>query len=68
MSSMQQRALTAVALAAGSVFAVAVAQAQSPAQPTNPAEKKTGYAPVNGLKRFACPLPGHCRRSAPRRF
>jgi pimeloyl-ACP methyl ester carboxylesterase len=52
MSTMQQRVLAMLALAAVSVFAVAVEQAESSAQPTKPAEKKTGYAPVNGLKMY----------------
>ena len=52
MSTMQQRVLAMLALAAASVFAVAVEQAESSAQPTKPAEKKTGYAPVNGLKMY----------------
>jgi pimeloyl-ACP methyl ester carboxylesterase len=49
---MQQRVLAMLALAAASVFAVAVEQAESSAQPKKPAEKKTGYAPVNGLKMY----------------
>ena len=49
---MQQRALAMLALAAASACAVAVEQAESSAQPTKPAEKKTGYAPVNGLKMY----------------
>jgi pimeloyl-ACP methyl ester carboxylesterase len=52
MSTMQQRALAMLALAAASAFAVALEQAESSAQPTKPAEKKTGYAPVNGLKMY----------------
>jgi pimeloyl-ACP methyl ester carboxylesterase len=52
MSAMQQGVLAMLALAAVSVFAVAVVQAESSAQPTKPAEKKTGYAPVNGLKMY----------------
>src|SRR5579862_4955981 len=48
MSTMQQAVLAMFALAAASGFAVA-AEAKSAAQPTKPAEKKTGYAPVNGL-------------------
>jgi len=53
MSTMQQGVLAMLALAAAaSVFAVAVGQAESSAQPTKPAEKKTGYAPVNGLKMY----------------
>jgi len=52
MSTMQQRVLAMLALAAASVFVVAVAQAESSAQPTKPAEIKTGYAPVNGLKMY----------------
>jgi pimeloyl-ACP methyl ester carboxylesterase len=41
-----------VALAGASVFVVAANQRESSAQPTKPAEKKTGYAPVNGLKMY----------------
>jgi pimeloyl-ACP methyl ester carboxylesterase len=48
----QQRAVAMLAVAAASVFAVAVTQAESPGQPRKPAEKKTGYAPVNGLKMY----------------
>jgi pimeloyl-ACP methyl ester carboxylesterase len=44
--------LAMLALAAASVLAVAVEQAESAAQPAKPAEKKTGYAPVNGLKMY----------------
>jgi pimeloyl-ACP methyl ester carboxylesterase len=49
---MQQRVLAMLALAAASVFAVAVGQGESSAQPTTQGEKKTGYAPVNGLKMY----------------
>jgi pimeloyl-ACP methyl ester carboxylesterase len=49
---MQQRVLGMLALAAASVFAVAVEQAESSAQPKKPAERKTGYAQVNGLKMY----------------
>jgi pimeloyl-ACP methyl ester carboxylesterase len=52
MNPMQQGALAMLALAAPSVFTVAVGQAESSAQPTKPAKKKTGYAPVNGLKMY----------------
>jgi pimeloyl-ACP methyl ester carboxylesterase len=52
MSTMLQRVLAMLALAAVSVFAVAVEQTESSAQPTKPAKKKTGYAPVNGLKMY----------------
>jgi pimeloyl-ACP methyl ester carboxylesterase len=59
-------------LAAASAFVLAVGQAESSAQPIKPAEKKTGYAPVNGLKMyyettgegnpavFIHPVAGHC--------
>lgn len=50
MSASHQRVLAMLALAAASVFAVAVEQ--SSAQPTKPAGKKTGYAPVNGLRMY----------------
>ena len=52
MSTMQQRVLAMLALAAAAAFAVAGEQAESSAQPTKPPEKKTGYAPVNGLKMY----------------
>ena len=52
ISTMQQRVLAMFALVAASVFAVAAQQAESSARPTKPAEKKTGYAPVNGLKMY----------------
>jgi pimeloyl-ACP methyl ester carboxylesterase len=69
---MQQCVFAMLALGAASVFAVTVEQAESSAQPTKPAEKKTGYAPVNGLKMyyeitgegkpavFIHPVVGHC--------
>jgi pimeloyl-ACP methyl ester carboxylesterase len=41
-----------LALTAASVFAVAVVQAESSAEPKKRAEKKTGYAPVNGLTMY----------------
>jgi pimeloyl-ACP methyl ester carboxylesterase len=49
---MQLPIFAMLALAAASVFAVAGEQAESPAQPTKRAEKKTGYATVNGLKMY----------------
>ncbi len=52
MSTLQQRVLAMLALAAASVFGVAVEPAESSAQPTKRAEKKTGYAAVNGLKMY----------------
>jgi pimeloyl-ACP methyl ester carboxylesterase len=52
MSTMQQLGLAMVALAAASVFTVAGERGESSAQPTKPAKKKTGYAPVNGLKMY----------------
>jgi pimeloyl-ACP methyl ester carboxylesterase len=60
------------ALVAAAAFAVAAEQAASSTQPKEPAEKKTGYAPVNGLKMyyeiagegkpaiFIHPVVGHC--------
>jgi pimeloyl-ACP methyl ester carboxylesterase len=72
MSAMQQLLLAMVTLAAASVSAVAGEQAESSAQPTKAAEKKTGYAPVNGLKMYyeitgegkpavyIHPMVGHC--------
>jgi pimeloyl-ACP methyl ester carboxylesterase len=52
MRAMQQCVFAVLGLAAASVFAIAVLRADSSAQPTKPAEKKTGYAPVNGLKMY----------------
>jgi pimeloyl-ACP methyl ester carboxylesterase len=52
MSKMRQRFVAMLALAAAPVFAVAVEQAESSAHPTKAPEKKTGYAPVNGLKMY----------------
>ena len=52
MKTVRQRVVAMVALVAASVFAVAVGQAESSEEPTKPAEKKTGYAPVNGLKMY----------------
>jgi pimeloyl-ACP methyl ester carboxylesterase len=52
MSAMQQRGLAIFALAAMSALAVAAAQDQSRGQQGPPVEKKTGYAPVNGLKMY----------------
>jgi pimeloyl-ACP methyl ester carboxylesterase len=51
MSTSQQRFLATLALAVASVIAVAVERAES-AQPATPAEKKTGYAPLNGLEMY----------------
>jgi hypothetical protein len=65
MSTMKQRVLAMLALAALSVFAVPAEQAESSAQPTRPAENKSGYAPVNGLKMYVesdqSPLPDRVR-------
>ena len=50
---MQRRGIAIVALAAVAIFAVAVGQITSSAQPTKPMEKKkSGYAPVNGLRMY----------------
>jgi pimeloyl-ACP methyl ester carboxylesterase len=51
---MQQRVLSMLALSAASVFAVAEEQVEpsASAPPATPAQKKTGYAPVNGLKMY----------------
>ena len=51
MTSMQHQALALIALAAPLVFAVVAQSAEQPARPSQ-AEKKTGYAPVNGLKMY----------------
>lgn len=52
MSIIQQRGFAMLALAAAVVFAVAVPQAESSAQPTKPTDKGSGYAAVNGLKMY----------------
>jgi len=54
MNAKQQRARATLALAAASIFAMAVAaeQAKSSEPPATSARKKTGYAPVNGLKMY----------------
>lgn len=52
MRSMQRRVLATLVLAAASGFAVTAEEAESSAQPTKTAVKKTGYAPVNGLKMY----------------
>ena len=52
MSTIQQWILAMLALAASSVVAVAAEQLQSSEQPTKPAEKKSGYAPVSGLTMY----------------
>ncbi len=51
MSTMRQRIVVMLALAAASFFAVAIEHADS-AEPTKPAEKQTGYAPIHGLKMY----------------
>jgi hypothetical protein len=50
MSATQQRVLAMLAVAAASVFLVALQQAKSSAQPAKPAEKTTGYAPVKASR------------------
>jgi hypothetical protein len=52
MRAVPQQVLAMLALAAASVCAVAGEHAELSAPPTRPAEKKTGYAPVNGLKMY----------------
>lgn len=52
MSVVQQWVLAMLALAAVSEFAVAAEQAESFPQSTKPAEKRTGYASVNGLEMY----------------
>jgi pimeloyl-ACP methyl ester carboxylesterase len=52
MRTLQLPVVALLALAAASVFAVAIEQAGSSAQPIKPVGKKTGYAPVNGLKMY----------------
>ncbi len=72
MSARQHRVLGMLALAAASAFAVAAERAASSGQATKPAEKTTGYAPVNGLRMYyeitgkgqpavyIHPMVGHC--------
>ncbi len=52
MSTLQQQVLGMLALAAASAFAVSASQAEPSAPPIKPADKKTGYAAVNGLKMY----------------
>lgn len=53
MSTVQQRALAILVIGVVPILSVATQQVASFAQqPTNPIEKKTGYAPVNGLKMY----------------
>ena len=51
MTIMQHQILALIALAAPSVFAAVAQSAEQPAR-SSQAEKKTGYAPVNGLKMY----------------
>src|SRR5439155_6069361 len=51
MTSMQQQVLATIALATVSVFAVVAHSADQPAR-SSQAEKKSGYAPMNGLKMY----------------
>lgn len=72
MKAEQRHALATLALAAASIFAVSIEQAQSSENLAMPAKKKTGYAPVNGLKMYyeiagegkpavyIHPMAGHC--------
>src|SRR5262249_16802318 len=72
MITMKQGIPGTLALAAAAVFAVAVVQTEASAQPRNSAEKRTGYAAVNGLKMYyeitgegkpavyIHPVVGHC--------
>jgi pimeloyl-ACP methyl ester carboxylesterase len=52
MSSMPLRIFVMLAISALPVFAVAAEQAESSVQMAKSAAKKTGYAPVNGLKMY----------------
>jgi pimeloyl-ACP methyl ester carboxylesterase len=52
MTTIQRLILATFGIAAASVFAVAVEPAEPVVQPKKPAEKKTGYAPVNGLRMY----------------
>ena len=72
MSTVQQGILAMLAIAVVPILPVGAQQVASSTQPTNPAEKKTGYVPVNGLKMyyeirgegkpavFIHPVVGHC--------
>lgn len=51
MCIMPKRVLAMLAFTVASIVAVAAARAE-PSVPTRPEEKKTGYAPVNGLKMY----------------
>jgi pimeloyl-ACP methyl ester carboxylesterase len=52
MGTLLHRSLAVLTFAAVSVFAVGRADAESTGQPKTSATKKTGYAPVNGLKMY----------------
>jgi pimeloyl-ACP methyl ester carboxylesterase len=52
MSTLQQGVLAMLGIGVVPLLAVGVQQATSPTRPTNTAGKKTGYAPVNGLKMY----------------
>jgi pimeloyl-ACP methyl ester carboxylesterase len=52
MNTMQQQVLAMLALAAVSVYTAAAEPAELSMPPAKPAEKKTGYAPVNGLSMY----------------
>ena len=72
MTIKQQHFLAALAIAAASIFTVAVEKAEPSEQPARPAKKKTGYAPANGLAMYyeiagegkpavyIHPMAGHC--------
>jgi pimeloyl-ACP methyl ester carboxylesterase len=52
MNTLQQSVLAMLALAAVPLFAMTGEQTESSAQPTKPTRRKTGYAPVNGLRMY----------------
>lgn len=52
MNAMSQCVLAMLAVTAASVFVITAARADPGPQPTKPAEKRSGYAPVNGLKMY----------------
>jgi pimeloyl-ACP methyl ester carboxylesterase len=52
MNASQRRLLAMLALAMAAAWAAAMGQVEPSARQTTPAGKKTGYAPVNGLKMY----------------
>jgi pimeloyl-ACP methyl ester carboxylesterase len=52
MNIIHQSISAILALAAATMFAVAAERTEPSEQPSKPVQKKTGYAPVNGLKMY----------------